>query len=310
MSSPASATERVDAEPHGEGLPVVFQDRYTTDADPLVHYVRVDADSPSGAPESALMLVHGFPQSWRAWRASARLLGQSHTLLIPDLRGFGDSARPLTGYGTTQGGQDLLAVLDHSGIERVTLVGHDLGAVVSYFFAAEHPERVERLVFIEAAVLTSDPSTWPTFWHWPFLTRPDLAEAIITGNEYQFVRALMHDYAERPGTFEDDIEHYACHLTAPGGLRSALAWFREGLATDEAWLRANTPAQLRMPVLALGGALWGDLPLAMLREVADDVRGGTIPGVGHWIAEEDPGALVARIEDFIAETPLTSKPST
>jgi pimeloyl-ACP methyl ester carboxylesterase len=69
-----------------------------------------------------------------------------------------------------------MAVLDHSGIERVTLVGHDLGAVVAYFFAVNHPERVDRLVFVEAALPTSDQSTWPTLWHWPFLTRPDLAK--------------------------------------------------------------------------------------------------------------------------------------
>lgn len=280
-----------------------FRHRYTTDADPQIHYVQVDPTTPSDSPGSAVMLVHGFPQSWRAWHPVARLLAGERTLLIPDLRGFGDSARPLTGYGTTVGGEDLMAVLDHSGIDRVTLVGHDLGAVVSYFFAAGHPERVERLVFIEAALPTSDRSTWPTLWHWPFLTRPDLAEAIITGNERAFVRALFHDYAQRPAALEDAIEHCVRHLTAPGGLRSALAWFREGPRTDETWLQTSSPATLDMPVLALGGGLWGDMPLQMLREIAHDVRGGTIPGVGHWIPEEDPEALVARLLTFIKDTP-------
>lgn len=282
--------------------------RYTTEADPQIHYVQMGG-TPSASDEakSAVMLVHGFPQTWRAWRAVAELLADEHTILMPDLRGFGDSARPLTGYGTTRGGQDLMAVLDHSGIDRVTLVGHDLGAVVSYFFAAAHPERVERLVFIEAAVLTSDRSKWPTFWHWPFLTRPDLAEAIITGNETTFLRALIHDYAQRPATIDEDVEHYARHLTAPGGLRSALAWFREGLVNDEAWLQTHSPARLEMPVLAIGGSLWGDLPLHMLQDVALNVTGGTIPGVGHWIAEEDPEALVDWVKTFINDNPLPAR---
>lgn len=278
--------------------------RYTSEADPQIHYVRMSpATPPSDEPESPIMLVHGFPQSWRAWRAVARLLADDHTVLMPDLRGFGDSARPLTGYGTTRGGEDLMAVLDHSGIDRVTLVGHDLGAVVSYFFAAAHPQRVERLVFIEAALLTSDMSTWPTLWHWPFLNRPDLAESIISGNEHTFLRALIHDYAERTANLDDDIEHYARHLAAPGGLRAALAWFREGAQNDQAWLQSHSPAELEMPVLALGGSLWGDMPLQMLREVAHDVRGGTVPGVGHWIPEEDPEILVERLRAFMDDTP-------
>ena len=284
--------------------PFLAEHRYTTEADPQIHYIHVrpEPQTAAGQAKTPIMLVHGFPQSWRAWRWVAGLLGQEHSLLIPDLRGFGDSARPLTGYGTTRGGEDLVAVLEHAGVERVTLVGHDLGAVVAYFLAANRPELVERLVFIEAAILTSDRSTWPTFWHWPFLTRHDLAEAMITGNEHTFLRALIHDYAQRPANLDEDIAHYARHLTAPGGLRSALAWFREGLATDEQWLQTHSPEKLPMPVLALGGGLWGDKPLHMLREVAIDVRGGTVPGVGHWIAEEDPEALAEWLRTFIAET--------
>lgn len=303
MSDPSNTS--TSKESSARGAPP-FEHRYTTDADPQIHYVHVPSTtSSSDGPNSPVMLVHGFPQSWRAWGPVAGLLADEHSLLIPDLRGFGDSARPLTGYGTTVGGgEDLMAVLDHSGIERVTLVGHDLGAVVAYFFAVNHPERVDRLVFVEAALPTSDQSTWPTLWHWPFLNRPDLAEAIITGDEYTFLRALFNDYAKRPATLDEGIDHYARHLTAPGGLRSALAWFREGVHNDEVWLRAHSPTKLEMPVLALGGGLWGDRPLHMLQEVADDVRGGTVPGVGHWIPEEDPEALVAWLRTFINDTPL------
>jgi len=175
MSDPSNTS--TSKESSARGAPP-FEHRYTTDADPQIHYVHVPSTtSSSDGPNSPVMLVHGFPQSWRAWGPVAGLLADEHSLLIPDLRGFGDSARPLTGYGTTVGGgEDLMAVLDHSGIERVTLVGHDLGAVVAYFFAVNHPERVDRLVFVEAALPTSDQSTWPTLWHWPFLTRPDLAK--------------------------------------------------------------------------------------------------------------------------------------
>lgn len=254
------------------------------------------------------MLAHGFPQSWRAWRAVGSLLARDHTVLLPDLGGFGDSGRPPSGYGTAVTGDDLMAVLNDSGTDRITLVNHDLGAVMAYFYAADHPERVERLVFVEAALPTSDRWTWPMLWHWPFLTRPDLAEALIGGNELAFVQALVYDYAERTSNLDEDIEHHARHLAAPGGLRAALAWFREGVQNDQARVQANPPARLQMPVLALGGSLWGDRPLNMLQGVADDVRGGTIPGVGHWIPEEDPVALTASIRTFIEDTTPAGQP--
>ena len=286
---------------------VLIEHRYAQSADLQIHYVQMSAaKSPAPGQRPTVMLAHGFPQSWRAWRAVGGLLARDHTVLIPDLRGFGDSGRPLSGYGTAVTGDDLMAVLNDSGTERVTLVGHDLGAAVAYFFAADHPERVDRLVFVEAALPTSDRSAWPTLWHWPILTKSDLAEALIIGNELAFVRALVYDYAERTANLDEDIKHYARHLATPGGLRAALAWFREGVSNDQARLQAHPPARLQMPVLALGGSLWADRPLHMLQEVADDVRGGTIPGVGHWIPEEDPTALTASIQAFInATTPAT-----
>ena len=125
MSRPPHAPTALES-PAGEAPPAV-EHRCTTNADPQIHYVRTGpATSSSQESGSALMLVHGLPQSWRAWRAVARLLADDHTILMPDLHGFGDSARPLTGYGTTRGGQDLMAVLDHSGTDRVTLAERDL----------------------------------------------------------------------------------------------------------------------------------------------------------------------------------------
>jgi pimeloyl-ACP methyl ester carboxylesterase len=110
----------------------------------------------------------------------------------------------------------------------------------------------------------------------------------------------MFDLAERPHALRDeDMEAYARHLADPGGLRSALAWYREGAATDAAWLRANPLAKLEMPVLALGGVPWGDWPRALMEQVATDVRGGALGGVGHWVPEEDPERLSALIRSFI-----------
>ena len=277
--------------------PVTLEHRYTHSSSTPIHYVRLS--TPSDGPQATVMLLHGFPQSWRAWRLVADLLVDRYTILLPDLRGFGDSGRPLTGYGTTAVGPDLQAVLDDAGTKRVTLVGHDIGAVVAYFFAAANPDVVDKLAFIEAALPTSDRSSWPALWHWPFLMRKDLAEAIVTGNEEAFVRALIYDYAGRTASLEEGMAHYVRQLQVPGGLRSALAWFREGLDNDTASLQAQLPARLQMPVLALGGGLWGDQPLHMLQEVADDVTGGTISDVGHWIPEEDPEALADWLHTFI-----------
>lgn len=260
-----------------------------------IHYVR--SGHPAGAP---IMLVHGFPQSWRCWQGVGARLVDRHALVMPDLRGFGDSARPATGYGATVACDDLIAVLDACGLERVTLVGHDWGAVVAHVCAALHPDRVERLVFVEAPVLGTDPASWPSFWHMAFLAKLDLPEALIAGNETAFVRAFMLDYAGRPYALrEEEMAAYARHLADPGGLRAALAWYREAPANDFAWLRANALPKLTMPVLALGGTgSWGDLPRTLMEQVATDVTGGVFDGVGHWVPEEDPERLSAAIRSF------------
>jgi pimeloyl-ACP methyl ester carboxylesterase len=112
----------------------------------------------------------------------------------------------------------------------------------------------------------------------------------------------MLDLAERPHALgAEDTEAYARTLAGPGGLRSALAWYREGAATDAAWLRARAPTKLTMPMLALGGVPWGEQPRALMQQVATNVRGGAIAGVGHWVPEEDPERLSALISSFLDE---------
>jgi pimeloyl-ACP methyl ester carboxylesterase len=142
---------------------------------------------------------------------------------------------------------NLIAVLDACGLERVTLVGHDWGAVVAHVCAALRPDRVGRLVFVDGPVLGTDPGSRPSFWHMAFLAELDLPETLIAGREAAFVRAFMFDYAERHYALrEEDMAAYSCHLAGPGGLRSALAWYREAPAGDFAWLQANALPKLAM----------------------------------------------------------------
>lgn len=266
----------------------------------------VDLHYVTGGGGPAVVLLHGWPQTWLKWRWVMPLLAQKYTVIAPDLRGMGDSSKPEDGYDLATLAGDVRSLLRSLGVERARVVGHDLGGPVAYALAALHPGEVERLALVEAPLpgvsVPGLAEETARYWHMGFHQAPDLPEALIAGRERLYLTWFFETFAyDKAAVGPAEIDEYVRCYSGPGGLRASLAYYRHlpvwaGQVAE--WSRTRLP----MPVLALGGELvLGDLPLRLLREVASDVRGGAGPRCGHWVAEERPEYLAEQLLAFFGE---------
>ena len=262
-----------------------------------LHYVRAGKGDP-------VVLLHGFPQTWYMWRKIIPELARHYTVIAPDLRGFGESSKPISGYDKRTVAEDIYQLVRGLGFEKVFLVGHDLGGPTAYAYACAHPEDVRRLVLLDIEI-TIDRATaaeyFTRLFHLSFNAEPDIAVALVSGRERMF---FTHFYRKcyNPGAFSHaDIDEYIAAFSAPGALRASMAHYG-AIWTDLEHNIENAKTKLEMPVLALGGAMsFGERAVKSARKIAKDVRGRALPRCAHWIAEEEPEALLAELLPFFAE---------
>lgn len=274
---------------------------YADLGDVMLHYVVAG----NGPP---VVLLHGWPQTWYEWRHTIPALAARYTVIAPDLRGLGDSSRPLTGYDKKTVGDDVWRlVATHLGHHSFFLVGHDWGGPTAYAIAAAHPGAVRRLVIVDVVVPGDggDFSQGGRRWHHAFHATPDLPEALTQGRERVYLGWFYREFGYRPGAVTDaDIDEYLRTYTQPGAMRAGFSYYR-ALAQDAADNRAIAARfKLPMPVLAIGGAKGrgrGTEPEESLRRVATNVRGAVIPECGHFVPEEQPDALNRLLLDFLGE---------
>jgi pimeloyl-ACP methyl ester carboxylesterase len=262
-----------------------------------IHYVRAGEGDP-------VVLLHGWPQTWYMWRKVIPALSEKYTVIAPDLRGFGQSSKPLDGYDKRTVAADIHALVASLGFEKIFLVGHDFGGPTAYAYACAHPDDVRRLVILDVAI-TIDPREQAEYYkrlfHLSFNAQPDIAIALVTGRERTF---LTHFYRDcyNPGAFSlEDIDEYVAAFSAPGAMRASMAHYG-AMPIDLVHNQENAKTKLRMPVLALGGEIsFAGGVRKSLEKVATDVRGGVIAGCAHWIAEEQPEALLEELFSFFGE---------
>jgi pimeloyl-ACP methyl ester carboxylesterase len=262
-----------------------------------LHYVRAGSGDP-------VVLLHGWPQTWYMWRKIIPALAARHTVIAPDMRGFGESSKPIDGYDKKTVAEDIYQLVRKLGFEKVFLVGHDLGGPTAYAYAWAHPEDVRRLVILDVA-LTIDDAEFAEYYkrlfHLSFHAQPDIAVALVSGRERTY---LTHFYRHcyNPGAFSAaDIDEYVTCFSAPGAMRASMAHYG-ALPTDLEQRKEMAKTPLEMPVLALGGEMsFGKGVLRSCQQVARDVRGGVIDGCAHWVAEEQPEELSRRLLAFFAE---------
>lgn len=272
---------------------------YASVGDGHVHYAEMGTGDP-------VVLLHGWPQTCYAWRKIMPTLASRYRVIAPDLRGLGDSARPVSGYDKYTVASDIEQLLrNHLKLDAVYLVGHDWGGPVAFALSAYFPGLVRKLVMLDAAVPGDGSGTFSQSgrrWHHAFHQTPDLPEALIRGREDIYYRWFFEHYGYRPGSIsEADVQEYLRTYAHGSTLRTGLAYYRsidDDIARNTAYLREH---RLSMPVLAYGGGQAfgrGAETLSSMRRVAEQVDGGVIDDCGHWIAEEQPEFLQAQLLAF------------
>ena len=284
-----------------DGFTGTFTSRYV-DTGELRQHVVTGGDGPP------LLLVHGWPQTWYAWRLVMPALARHFQVVAPDQRGTGLSGRPEDGYDTGTLAADLAALMDALGHRRFAVAGHDTGMWIGYALAADHPDRVARLAVAETPLPGVSPSP-PLFanahlnnalWHFAFNRLAEVNDQLAAGREDVYFGWQFATKAARPLP-DYAVRHYIDTLAAdPAALHASFAIYR-ALDATIAQNQQRKTRRLRIPVLGIGGAHSLREQVAdTMKLAADDVQTLVIPGCGHHPAEETPDETLDALTAFLA----------
>jgi pimeloyl-ACP methyl ester carboxylesterase len=267
-----------------------------------------------GGKGSPVVLLHGFAQTSHMWDPLLPRLVGRHTVIVPDLRGAGASAKPEIGYDKKSMAVDIHELTKSLGLDRVQVVGHDIGLMVAYAYAAQFPESTERLVLMDAFL--PGVGDWKTVWLmrdlWHFHFYGKVPEALVKGRERIYLEHFWNDFAADPShsVSEADRQIYAAAFAQPGAVHAGFEWFRnfEKDGQDFAQLAA-TP--LAIPVLVLTGEkASGEGLIQQARLVATNVKGIVVEGSGHWLIDEAPEKTIPPVVAFLDEPRTAQESST
>lgn len=272
--------------------------RYATVNGVRLHYVIAGSGDP-------VLLLHGWPETWYAWRKVIPVLATRFTVVAPDMRGYGDSERPVDGYDKVTVATDLHELMRSLGFARIHLVAQDMGGPVGFAYAASFPADVRDFAFIESAVPgfgleASMDVAHGGSWHMGFNMAEGISELLVAGRERAFV-----EYFYRRGTLhrdaltQADIDEYARSYEA-GGLVASFKYYRT-LLDDAKVNREKLAVQaLTLPVLSLAAEKgFGDLSHASIAQVADQVERQTIAEAKHFLVQDQPQAATEAILSFL-----------
>jgi len=266
-----------------------------------------------GGAGTPLVLLHGYPQNHMCWHKIAPTLAQEFDVIIPDLRGYGDSDMPDAdpenrSYSKREMARDIVGLLDTFGIERAHVLGHDRGARVSYRFALDHPDRLDRLGIIEIVPTADFWRSWEAelalkAYHWTFLAQPaPLPERMINADGPAYIDWTLSSWTHAGSLSafsEAALASYRKQAADPARIAAMCNDYRAGATFDRALDEADRArgARIKAPlhfVWAAGGfpARTGD-PLEVWRSWADAVTGQEIQNSGHFAMEEVPDAVLA-----------------
>ncbi|GAJ85362.1 hypothetical protein NBRGN_091_00780 [Nocardia brasiliensis NBRC 14402] len=257
---------------------------------------------------SALVLLHGWPQTGYCWRRVLPALTERHTVIAPDLRGYGHTDKPTTGYDKRTMAADAAALLESLGFDTAAVVGHDRGARVAHRWALDRPDQITKLAVLDIIPTREtwrrmDAALGRRFFHWFFHLQPDLPERLVGHDISGYLRYFFETWTvNRHGLPGEAIDEYIRAFSTPGALRAGFDDYRAA-ELDTEHDNADAGHRLRMPVLALWGAasFLEEIPaLEIWRAYAENVTGAAIPECGHFIAEERPEALLAHLTEFLA----------
>ncbi|MDT7657583.1 MAG: hypothetical protein QOF38_2298 [Pseudonocardiales bacterium] len=263
--------------------------------DVRMHYV-------IGGSGTPIVLLHGFPNTWYAWRDVMPRLAERHTVIAVDLRGLGDSDPGTRPNDVTTGAGDLHGLVAELGLGPVMLAGQDWGGSTAFAFAAAHPEQVRRLAVLEAMPAgpwTETGSGSGGAWFVGFHQIPDLPESLVAGRERAYLDWFFRAFSANSGVpTPAAVDEYVRCYTRPGAMASAFARYRgRDREIEHNTRHLNRP--LDLPVMAVGGEqVFGAAVAENLRHGASDVRQEVLADCGHYVSEERPAELASLLLNF------------
>jgi pimeloyl-ACP methyl ester carboxylesterase len=284
------------------GFTRTFKSQFIDVGDVRLHVV-------TGGHGRPLLLLHGWPQTWYAWRLVMPALARDFQVIAVDQRGVGLSDKPSGGYDSATLAGDLVAVMNALGHQRFAMYGTDVGMPIAYALAADHRDRLDRLVVSEAFIPGVTPSPallLPSpyndrLWHLAFNQLPaEVNEALVKGREEIFFGAEFDASAGTNKLPDYAVSYYVQMLKSDrNALRGSFGFYR-AFWTTAAQNTQRMTQKLSLPVLALGGAESGmDNAGRAMGQVADNVQTVVVSG-GHWVAEQAPDEIMAALTTFLA----------
>ncbi len=250
-----------------------------------------------------IILLHGYAQNSRMWRPLIPQLAKTNLVIAPDLRGFGQSAKPEQGYDKVTMAQDVHALAAALGLRRVRVVGHDIGLMVAYAYAAQYPSEVDRIVLMDAFLpgVGNWTNVWllRDLWHFHFYGETPLK--LVTGRERIYFEHFWNDFAadRTRSVSEADRRFYARSYAQPGAMRAGFEVFK-AFERDAADFQKLSQTKLTMPMLVLTGEkASGEFLIEQARLVDSNVEGVVIKGSGHWLIDEAPDQVMPRLVGFL-----------
>jgi pimeloyl-ACP methyl ester carboxylesterase len=263
-----------------------------------IHYLK------AGTGQKTLVLIHGFGETSDMWIPLFDEFGKDYTIIAPDMRGLGESSRPVAGYDKKTIAADVHELVKSLGVEKIDLVGHDIGLMVAYSYAAQHPNEVEKLALLEAPIpgigdIWENIYTTPALWHFHFVDSP-IALQLVKGRERIFLEHFWQTLSPHAETFsESDRQLYAKSYAQEGAMRAAFEMFKAFNTQDAADNRNFAKQKLPMPVLTIEGdkAMGGALKI-QANIIANNVTSVTLADTGHWLMEQRPAETQAELKKF------------
>jgi len=278
------------------GAPAGFSENYADVNGVRLHYF-------VGGKGSAVVLLHGYAETSHMWTPIMPKLATTHLVIVPDLRGAGDSSKPDSGYDKKTMAVDIHDLVASLGVKHATIVGHDIGLMVAYAYAAQFPQETDRLALMDAFLpgIGDWKNVWlmRDLWHFHFYGTTPLA--LVKGRERTYFEHFWNDFAadSNRSVPEADRRIYARSYARPGGMRAGFEYFKN-FERDAREFAEMSATKLAMPVLVLTGEkASGSFLIEQAKLVATNVQGRVIAGSGHWLMEEAPQATIPALMEFI-----------
>src|SRR5229473_3600626 len=257
----------------------------------------------TGNGKTPLVLIHGFGDDARMWLPLFADFGKDYTIIAPDLRGLGQSSREKGGYDKKTAAVDIHELVKSLGYKDIYLVGHDIGMMVAYAYAAQFPAEVKKLALLDAPIpgvgdVWEKIYTTPALWHFHFVNSP-IALELVNGRERIFLEHVWQSFGGDVAKFgEEEKRMYAQGYSQPGVMRDAFEYFKAFEPTDAADNRNFARTKLPMPLLVIEGEKGMNGVLAVQAAlISDHLKAIKFPS-GHWLMEEKPAETSAALKDF------------